>query len=292
MSTPDKYSAVWVSHTAITDFNRCARAYYLKNIYRDKKTGHKIQLVSPALSLGQAVHEVVESLSLIPTQERFSQSLASKFEKVWPRISGKRGGFANPEVEQAYKQRGIAMLQRVSANPGPLKKLSIKIKADLPYFWLSESDNLILCGKIDWLEYFPETDSVHIIDFKTSKAEEDPKSLQLPIYHLLATRCQKRAVVAASYWYLAFADEPKSMPLPDLSEAYEAVLAHAKQIKLARQLDRFRCPNGDLGCSSCKPLEKVIQGEAELVGANDQGRDLYMLLNDGDQTDGEDSVII
>lgn len=292
MTTPDKYSAVWVSHTSITDFLRCPRAYYLKNIYRDKKTGHKIQVVSPALSLGLAVHEVIESLSQIPTSERFSESLVSKFERIWPKVSGKKGGFVNPDVEQQYKQRGITMLQRVMADPGPLKKLSIKIKADLPYFWLSEEENLILCGKIDWLEYLPDTDSVHIIDFKTSKTEEDPKSLQLPIYHLLATRCQKRYVSAASYWYLAFADTLTSMPLPDLQTALTTVNGYAKQIKLARQLDRFRCPSGDLGCSTCKPLEKVLRGEAEQVGVSDQGRDIYILTDDSAQADGEESIIL
>lgn len=291
MATPDKYSAVWVSHTAITDFLRCPRAYYLKNIYKDKQTGRKIQLVSPAMSLGCAVHEVIESLSLLPTSERFKQPLISKFEQLWPRFSGKKAGFTSDATEQQYKQRGIEMLQRVVANPGPLQRLSIKLKADLPQFWLSETDNIILCGKLDWLEYLPETDSVHIIDFKTSKSEESSDSLQLPIYYLLASRTQKRSVAAASYWYLAFSDAPVEKPLPDIQQAHETILGYAKQIKLARQLDRFRCPNGELGCSVCKPLERVIRGEAELVGKNDQGRDLY-ILGAADDMSGEDEGII
>lgn len=292
MATPDKYSAVWVSHTAIADFLRCPRAYYLKNIYKDKKTGRKIQVVSPALSLGSAVHEVIESLSQLPTNERFKESLVAKFEHVWQRFGGKRGGFSSDGTEQQFKQRGIEMLQKVIANPGPLQKLSIKIKADLPQFWLSETDNIILCGKLDWLEYLPETDSVHIIDFKTSKSEEEENSLQLPIYYLLASRTQKRPVVAASYWYLAFADAPVAKELPDMQSAYDSVLAYAKQIKLARQLDRFRCPNGDLGCSACKPLERVLKGDAELVGKSDQGRDLYLLGFDETTNLEDDSIIL
>ena len=291
MATPDKYSAVWVSHTAIADFLRCPRAYYLKNIYKDKKTGRKIQIVSPALSLGSAVHEVIESLSQLPTSERFKQPLVGKFEQIWQRFGGKKGGFSSDATEQQYKQRGIEMLQRVAANPGPLQRLSIKLKADLPQFWLSETDNIILCGKLDWLEYLPETDSVHIIDFKTSKSEEEADSLQLPIYYLLASRTQKRPVSAASYWYLAFADEPVVKELPDMQAAQETILGYAKQIKLARQLDRFRCPNGELGCSSCKPLERVVRGEAELVGKSDQGRDLY-LLGYSDIPSGEDESVI
>ncbi len=290
MSTPDKYSAVWVSHTSLADFTRCPRAYYLKNVYKDPKTGHKLQVVSPALSLGLAVHEVVESLSLIPTTSRFDESLLAKFERVWPKNTGKKGGFTSLATEELYKQRGIAMLQRAATNPGPLKRLSIKIKSELPQFWLSESENIILCGKIDWLEYLPDSDSVSILDFKTSKSEEDPNSLQLPIYYLLASRCQKRPVVGASYWYLDFADAPIEKPLPNPVQSLDTILSLAKQVKLARQLNRFRCPNGDLGCNTCKPLERVIKGEGEFVGTSDQGKDLYLLTDSA--IDADDSVIL
>ncbi len=53
---PDKYTATWVSHSSMGDFIKCPRAYYLKNMYKNPKTGKKIGIVSPALSLGSAVH--------------------------------------------------------------------------------------------------------------------------------------------------------------------------------------------------------------------------------------------
>jgi len=62
----DKYTAVWTSHSSIGDFLKCPRAYFLKNMYKDPKTGRKIALVNPALSLGQIVHEVIEGLSVLP----------------------------------------------------------------------------------------------------------------------------------------------------------------------------------------------------------------------------------
>src|SRR3989344_7363851 len=180
----DKFSAVWVSHSSISDYLKCPRAYYLNNVYKDPKTGHKISLMAPPLALGQAVHEVIEALSVIPTSKRFQESLIDKFERTWVKFNGKMGGFFDEKTEQAYKLRGLNMIKRVQTNPGPLKNLSVKINMDLPHYWISEEDNLILCGKIDWLEYLEETDSVHVIDFKTSKSEEDLESLQLPIYHL------------------------------------------------------------------------------------------------------------
>ena len=56
----DSFTAVWVSHSSIGDYLKCPRAYYLKNIYKDPKNKKKIGIVNPALSLGSAVHEVVE----------------------------------------------------------------------------------------------------------------------------------------------------------------------------------------------------------------------------------------
>jgi ATP-dependent helicase/DNAse subunit B len=89
----DKFTALWVSHSSISDFLQCPRAYYLKNIYKDPDTGRKFQITSAPLSLGSAVHEVIEALSEIPTQDRFRQSLLEKFETAWKKYHGKIGGF-------------------------------------------------------------------------------------------------------------------------------------------------------------------------------------------------------
>ena len=118
----DKYSAVWVSHSSISDYLKCPRAYYLRNVYKDPATGHKITVTSPALTLGQVVHEVVESLSSLPAEERLKISLVKKFDPVWIKYSGKKGGFKNYTEEASYRDRGIAMLINLQENPGPIFK--------------------------------------------------------------------------------------------------------------------------------------------------------------------------
>ncbi len=273
---PDQYTAVWVSHTSISDFLQCPRAYYLKNVYKDPKTRHKIQLMSPPLALGQAVHSVLESLSVLTGPERFKESLIVKLDRHWQKLAGKKGGFFNQEVEALYLERGRAMLQKVMDQPGPLANLAVKIKEELPHYWLSEEEGIILCGKIDWLEYLKENDGVNIIDFKTSKNEENESSLQLPIYHLLVHNCQHRQVSKASYWYLE-TGKIVEKTLPDLATAHAQILKIAKEMKLARQLERFKCPHGEAGCFACRPFEKIIQGKAEFVGENDYHQDIYVL---------------
>lgn len=271
----DKYSAVWVSHSTISDFLKCPRLYYLRNVYKDPKTGHKITIMTPPLALGQAVHEVVEGLSTLPVEERLAVPLAGKLEIAWEKVAGKKGGFKSENEEDEYKKRGLAMLERVEENPGPILQKAVKIKQDLPHYYLSEEENIILCGKIDWLRWVEKDDSVRIIDFKTGKNQEPETSLQLPIYLLLASNTQKRPVSGVSYWYLASDDLPVSQPLPDMAEAAGKILEIAKRIKLGRQINHLKCSRG--GCFACRDFERVLTGEGELVGESQYRQDIYIL---------------
>ena len=289
----DKYSAVWLSHSSISTFKHCPRAYYLSSIYRDPITHHKISVINPSMTLGSAVHEVLESLSILPTNKRFEISLIERFDLVWAKYHGQLGGFLDQETEDHYYARGQEMLRRVMAHPGPLARKAVKIKMPLPQYPFSESEGLMLCGKLDWLEYLPaqagneDDDSVNILDFKTGLSEEGVDSLQLPIYYLLAHNCQTRAVKKASYWYISRDDRPVDKTLPDLDKSYELVLKVGKEIKLARALNRFKCPQGALGCKHCQPLEKVLKNQAIFVGNGDYGSDLYVIGESGDTHDSE-----
>lgn len=231
--------------------------------------------MEPPLALGQAVHETIESLAVLPVNERFTEPLMDKFNDVWTNVSGRKGGFTSDDQESQSKKRATAMIQRVIDHPGPLAQKAIKIRQELPYFWLSEEDNIILCGKIDWLEYLEASDSVRIIDFKTGKFDEDPDSLQLPIYYLLATRTQTKPVTGISYWYLDRDDAPIDMPLPSIEPAEKKILELAKKVALARKLGHFKCHEN--GCRACRPYEAVLSGQAISVGLNSFGQDLYIL---------------
>ncbi|HSV94880.1 MAG TPA: PD-(D/E)XK nuclease family protein [Spirochaetia bacterium] len=287
----DKYTAIWISHTSINDYLKCPRAYYLKNVYKDPSTGHKIQIMSPHLALGQAVHEVLDSLSNIPTISRLNDSLILKLDQVWQNYSGNKGGFTGAEEEHKFKERGKAMLRRVMENPGPIASLAVKIQQDLPYYWISEEENIVLCGKVDWLEYIQDSDSVHIVDFKTGKKQEEDDSLQLPIYHLLVHHCQKRPVVKASYWYLETNDKLTEKELPDLKAAHTKVIEIGRRIKLARKLEKFDCPEGRDGCVHCQSMEKILKGEGTLVDSNSQ-RDIYILPHKEVEKEEIDSIIL
>lgn len=270
----DKFKATWVSHSSMRDFLSCPRLYYLRNVYKDPRTRHKITLVTPALALGQAVHDTIENLSNLPVSDRFKFPLVKEFEKNWQNVANEKGGFRSEEEEKEYFERGKAMIERVVKNPGPISQKAIKIKTDfIPNFILSEEDEIILSGKIDWIEYLEDTDSIHIIDFKTSRREEE-NSLQLPIYLLLANNLQNRKVSKLSYWYLEKDDFPKEQNLPDENEAKKEILKIAQRIKLAKKLERFNCPKN--GCKHCLPFEDIINGKGKKVSETSY-QDVYIV---------------
>lgn len=292
---PDKYTAVWVSHSSMGDFIKCPRSYYLHNMYKDPKTGHKVSIVSPHMSLGIAVHEVLEGLAEFPSDDRMNRDLLALYEIEWKKVSGKKGGFTGSDEEAEFKTRGRVMLEKVTSDPRFLVNKCIKLPQDkMPCnFYLSEEHNIILNGLVDWIEYLPETDSLHIVDFKTGKREETESSLQLPIYLLLCDALHnKRKVTKASYWYLE-SDKVVEKELPDIDAARSAVLEVAIKVKEARDVAKregvekaFVCPQGaynhetkEGGCTNCRPYELIILNDPsmESVGVGGFSQDMYIV---------------
>src|SRR3990167_2557573 len=240
----DKYNATCVSYSSISDWLRCPRAYYFKNVYKNPKTGRKISLMAPPLALGQAVHEVIEGLSTLAVDKRFDTPLVTRLEQAWKKISCKRGGFSDRDQEARFLDRAKVMLKRVNDHPGPLEYLAVK-------------------------------EAVHIIDFKTGKTKQKDGSLQLPIYLLLAENLQERPVKKVSYWYIEQSNAPEEQKMPVKEKAEQDVLKVAKEISLAKKLNRFVCPHG--GCPACREMEAVTEGKAEMVGVDEIGREGYVL---------------
>lgn len=276
----DKYAAVWVSHSSMGDFLKCPRMYFLHNVYKDPATGRKISIVTPHMSLGIAVHEVLEGLGDYPADERMTRDLDADYDRAWVGVSGKKGGFADEADEAAFKARGSVMLETVKRDPRFLvnKRLKLKKETMNPNFFLSDDENIILNGLIDWIEYLPETDSLHIVDFKTGKYEEKEGSLQLPIYLLLCNALQKRPVTRASYWYLE-TDKFVEKELPDAKKAYDDVLDVALKVKAARVSKVFECPGGAAGCAQCRPYEMILAKDpsVEYVGVGGFKQDMYVV---------------
>lgn len=287
----DKYSAVWLSHSSTSDFKKCPRLYFIRNVWKNQN-GRKVNIVSPAMSLGSAVHGVIEPLAFLKTEDRFKQDLLVTYEEVWQKFSGKMGGFLDSETELEYKEKGKRMIENVIANKGPLANKTVKFYDGdfIPNIYLSEEENIILCGLVDWVEYLPATDSLRVIDFKTGKNDEKDDSFQLPIYKILVEALQKRKVTEAAYWYLEREKNlsKKEIIEEDIELIKEEILKIGKDIKTRKESaknkeeleNNFKCVQG--GCRFCKEFELIRNyiadtDEVEYVGVGEYKQDLYLI---------------
>jgi hypothetical protein len=240
-------------------------------------------IVTPHMSLGIAVHNVLEGLGNYPAEERMNRDLRAQFEEEWLKVTGKQGGFLSEAQEEEFKARGKEMINVAIKNPRFLTNKRIKLpQGNMPCnFYLSEEDNIILNGLVDWIEYLPD-DTLHVIDFKTGKNEENGTSLQLPIYLLLCNALQKRKVSKASYWYLE-TDKMVEKELPDADTARADVYAVAIKVKEAREKKSFECPKGDDGCIHCRVYEEILkykdgeEGGVEYIGVGGFNQDVYIV---------------
>ena len=280
-STRKKNNTIWISHSGISDFGNCPQLYYFKSIYRDPRTGRRIQAVNPFLTLGSVVHNVIEESARLPIEERLKISLKERFEKGWQFWRGKKGGFSSGIMEEDFLKRGLAMVEKFEKSPLMKAPNFLMGKSpewgerDLPKVKLFKDEDLVLVGSIDWIEVLPNK-SLHIIDFKTGKNKEDKNSLQLPIYHILASYNLKEPIERLSYWYLEEEREPLAMDLASWKEYIPIIRHKALEIKRAIKGNRLTCRSSNGECFQCRKYKKIALGQAEYVGYDEQmSKDLY-----------------
>ncbi len=273
-------NTLWISHSAISAFKKCPRLYYMQYVYRNPETGNRLQIVNPYLSLGSAVHETVEELATLPIEERVNLSLAEKFEEVFSRYSGKKGGFISTKKEEEFKERGVSMVSRVEGSP-LLKRPSLEPQKKLPTLDLFQGEDIKLVGSLDWIELL-DCGGVHIVDFKTGNNKESNGSLQLPIYTILAKNNIKKEVKKVSYWYLQHDDDPVEHKVGDTESSLEEIKNISLKIKDSIEKNDFPCSYPGR-CFACGDYNRIFQGEACMIHS-DNKKDSFCIFK-------EDSVL-
>ncbi len=270
---------LWISHSAISAFARCPHLYYLEYEYRNPETGNRIQITNPYLALGIAVHEAIEGLLETKPEERSKIVLEERFDQIFEKYRGLRGGFISQKKEEDFYERGIKMMERVKRTDF-LSKPSLKTKTNFPTIDLI-NENVKLVGSIDWIEKL-SGGGAHIIDFKTGNSKENNGSLQLPIYTILGESNIKEKVERVSYWYLQHDDMPVEQKLPDTKYYLNILKEKASLIKEAVEENRFPCNYGNK-CFSCRDYEKIFIGEAEKIeSANSRNKDVFCIFKEED----------
>ncbi len=254
-------NTIWLSHTSLGDFEKCHKLYYLRNWYRDNTKGNnfRIQVASPYLSLGQAVHDAIDHfVTRYPVNIRTKDKLFHEYDRAWNIRPSLRGGFKDPDQEKYFKDRGEAMLERFFNHPHFASGETLRI--DFPKLPILGEDTAILVGNFDWLE---KTESgLHILDFKTGTSEEEG-SIQLPLYALLAQHNLKLPVEKVSYWYLDRDDEPIEIDLGNIDNVLESVKAKAIEIESLLATKDFVCKQDPCTQRDCLIYQKVASGTGQ-----------------------------
>lgn len=274
---PKKYikNPIFLSYTSLKDFLNCPRAYFLKNVYRDSKTGNRILIASPYMSLGSVVHDTLKWILDMGGQVT-ERGAEEKFRNFWLKFRGKKGGFESREDEATFGKRGLNMLDNFLKNFGSLEKSAPGMV--FPKYYLP--DNLVLIGNIDFLGE-REDGSLHVVDFKTGvNDEKDP--LQLYIYAILAEANLQKEVTAASYWYLDRDDAPRPIVLDPLEPQLEWLKGKAKELKKAIEKGEWICIKNDApsgaSCRDCRDYQAILDGKGEFQFTDQKfKKDIYFL---------------
>lgn len=254
--------ALFISYTGLNDFSRCPRAYYLKNVYRDPKTGYKLQIASPYLTLGGVVHDSLKWF-LDMNRQVTKDQLISKFRNLWLKYRGKRGGFIDISQEAEFGKRGLSMLEHFYQNAQVLEP-NLEVDSFLKY---RLSPRIFLNGKLDFLGELPDS-SLHVLDFKTGiKDEEDP--LQLYIYAILAESNYQKPVTKISYWYIDRDTTPKEAVLDPLDERLDWITKKAQEIEKMIQEGNWICIKDPELCRDCQDYQNIIEGKGEFLFSDD-----------------------
>lgn len=213
------YSKIY-SPSKLKLYSQCPQAfqfYYLHPIL--KKMKYKLQkmpqYIFPFHTLGHAVHNAITLFFYLAPVERTAENLDQQLQNTWvseamPRKLkplGKWGGFDTIEEERnAYreaKQMLNNFLRLIERNPDiyylPTKNFLESIE-DYKKLIQPISSKIDISGKFD-LIIRDSNRSLHVIDFKTSKREEN-NSFQLRFYKLLAELNTLESVENISFYYL------------------------------------------------------------------------------------------
>ena len=271
-------NTIFISPSSISAFKSCPRAYYYQQVYKNPKTGLKIQVINPKLALGSVVHDTLAQFLHTPGVVKKKDQLLNILTRYWSNITGEKGGFLSPAEENQYKDRALKMLETFWANQHFRSIDPVKMP-DFPR--LDLGDDLTLTGKLDWIEKEGE-DKYHIIDFKTGEKEERNDSIQLPTYAVLATSFLKSPRIRASYWYLDKEKELRPYNLPDLTDTLNELRKIGLIIKNSRLTNSFRCGSGFDSCWACRSFKAAVEeGRGELVSVDyTRKQEIYIISPD------------
>lgn len=242
------YSKIY-SPSRLGMFDICPKQYhfyYLDPVYsrmknKLKKQPHNIWSFH---TLGKAVHNAITLFYHLPPKQRTKEQLKQHLKETWcseimwnkkPPL-GKWGGFEDLEEERETYRQALLMLKNLfeiaETEPEieylPTQDFRRSIE-DYHNLITSLSEDYDISGKFD-LIVRDKNDTLHIIDFKTGKKEDD-NHFQLRFYKALAEGNFQKPVRKASFYFLRTGNKRKFDLEEETGKIKEEILEKIKAIK-------------------------------------------------------------
>jgi putative RecB family exonuclease len=222
--------------TQLQTYQQCPRKYFYS---RDKDIRAKYAKASPAMHLGNAVHDALQAffdIGKVPMADRTYDRLCGLFREAWAgrgifarnlykQTEAREQAFAKDrESEKAWGEKGLNILYRFFQT-ADVK--AVPLTAEQFHETLLAED-VVLGGKIDRIDRLPDGRLV-VLDYKTGKPpmKKDPESLarddiQLAAYAVLVTKKFRGKVARCDYLFLDHELRLGYEPTDDLLATKEA----------------------------------------------------------------------
>ncbi len=240
----------YISPNKLKIWLECPRKYW--HYYLHEPTKYR-EPPRPYYTLGEAIHDVLNSFFSLVPQIRTKKRLFDQFELHWKSASNQEGGFKDINEEDGYKKRAIKMLENfykkedIQAIPYRLSPSSTK--------YISLTNGVMLGGKIDRVD-LESSGSLHIIDYKTGKEDQDDP-YQLSIYDLLVRGWLKKEVSRLSYLHLESGNwSTKPSTRKEREATNHFILDTVKKIPKEVSREFFVCHLGG-NCNHCDYLREI-----------------------------------
>lgn len=195
----------------------------------------------PYLTIGAHVHNALKDLyERVSPEHRSIDRLEQLLRTRWKE---NRKGFASIDDERAWGMKALQMM-RLYARKTDLTRQPLLLE---DFHKAQISPNIQLIGRVDRVDERSDG-SLHVIDYKTGKPEEQPSFFALQLYAYLIQAKTGRPVSLASFYYLQSGSAASTIPDEySMQEAVASVIARVDTI----QADRTFAPRLNPHCKSC-----------------------------------------
>ena len=236
-------------------FDQCPKSYdfYYRDPIYSRMKGKLKRLPQNIFSfhtLGKAVHDAITLFYHLSPKERTEKQLLENLKETWrsefkkskkPPL-GEWGGFKNLEEERDSYRQAILMLKNflkiAEIKPEieylPTKNFSQSI-GDYIDLINSLNGDFNISGKFDLIT--KDDGVLHIVDFKTSKKEDD-NDFQLKFYKVLAEAKFEKPVRKASFYFLRTGSKKEfSLEGQEAKEIKKEILEKIGQIQATENFE-------------------------------------------------------